>query len=173
VRIALPSSCSAPAAGGGWLSARATRHRVPVVVPDGRIRAGAEQRGHYVGVAVFGSEVQRRPPTAGDGNTGRRHWPAPTRHRFGPAPTRRTKDPPDEAVVVLDVQRCAGVDERIDGRQMAVFRRMVQRRLAIPVRCKGGGGVGVAQRATPTRVAGTHPVTGLQPRRYPGFLLMF
>ncbi len=98
----------------------------------------------------------------------RRHWPAPTRRRFGPAPTRRTKGPP-EVAVGLDVQRCAGVDERIDGRQMAVVRRPVQRRVPSPVQYKGGGGVGVAQGVTPTQRS--RCVTALRPK--PGFSFLF
>jgi hypothetical protein len=42
---------------------------LPVAVLDGRVRAGAEQRGRCVGVAVEGSPVQRRHP-AGDGGIG-------------------------------------------------------------------------------------------------------
>jgi hypothetical protein len=46
---------------------------VPVVVINGRVRAGAKQRGHYVdacmGGAQEGSNVQRRAPV-GNGGTG-------------------------------------------------------------------------------------------------------
>jgi hypothetical protein len=56
------------------------------------------------------------------------------------------KGPP--AVLVRDVQRCAGVDERTDIRQMAVAHRPVQRRPAMPVHAKARAGVGVAQRVT-------------------------
>jgi hypothetical protein len=71
--------------------------------------------------------------------------PMRPRRQCGPA----ADGPP--VAVGLDVQRCVGVDERADGRQMAVDRRIVQRRPPIPVQCKGGGGVGVAQRVPPTQ----------------------
>jgi hypothetical protein len=124
--------------GGGRPEADRRGTALPVFVLEGRVRAGAEQRGHYVGTS---SAVQRRGP-AGGGSTGP--------HRFGRAPTRRTKGPPGISVGGPCVQLCAGVDERIDSRQMAVFHRIVQRRPPTPVQCKGGGGVGVAQRVNPT-----------------------
>ncbi len=55
------------AAGGGRPMRRGTA--LPVFVLDGRVRAGAEQRGDCVDVAVVGSPVQRRHP-AGDGGIG-------------------------------------------------------------------------------------------------------
>jgi hypothetical protein len=73
----------------------------------------------------------------------RRHWAAALA-RADPPPIRPHRRPaaqkgPPAVDFGLDVQRCAGVDERIDGRQMAVFRRPVQRRPPIPpVQCKGG-----------------------------------
>ncbi len=53
------------AAGGGRPVRRGTA--LPEAVLDGRVRAGAEQRGRCVGVAVVGSVVQRRVLPAGDG----------------------------------------------------------------------------------------------------------
>ena len=43
---------------------------VPVALLDGRVRAGAEQRGRRGGVALVGSPVQRRGPAGIDGNGG-------------------------------------------------------------------------------------------------------
>ena len=68
--------------------------------------------------------------------------PDPHPSAVPPAP----KGPP--AVLVRDVQRCAGVDERTDIRQVAVARHPVQRRPAMPVHAKARAGVGVAQRVT-------------------------
>jgi hypothetical protein len=56
---------------------------LPRAVLDGRVRAGAEQRGDCGGVAAFGGPVQRREP-AGNGGIWRRHWPASTRPRADP-----------------------------------------------------------------------------------------
>jgi hypothetical protein len=71
VRAALPIiSCAllcrlpagtAAAAGGGRPCGTA-RRSVLVVVLDGRVRAGAEQRGRCVGVAFVGRPMQRRRP---------------------------------------------------------------------------------------------------------------
>ena len=60
--------------------------------------------------------------------------------------TPTAKGPPaPEVLVGLDVQRCAGVDERIEGRQMAVGHRIVERRPPFPVQARLGS-VRVAQR---------------------------
>jgi hypothetical protein len=65
---------------------------LPEAVLDGRVRAGAEQRGDCVGVALVGSDVQRRPP-AGGGGMGGGTGPCRPAADSAPQPTRRTKGP--------------------------------------------------------------------------------
>jgi hypothetical protein len=117
----------------------AVQRSVPVAVLDGRVRAGANQRGRCIGVGIACSQVQRRAP-AGTGGTGG-GLIHPDRNKAAPT----AKGPP---VVVLNVQRCAGVDERMDGRQIAVGRRIVQRRPPIPVQARAAEESGTKKHQT-------------------------
>ena len=67
VRVALPSSCGHRGCGCGGRPCGAARRSVPVSVLDGHVRAGADQRGRYVGVTIGGSTVQRREPARNGG----------------------------------------------------------------------------------------------------------
>jgi hypothetical protein len=138
----LPCTCGHRGCGCGGRPCGALRRSVPDAVLDGCVSAGAEQCSHYGSAAraaiaaVTGSLVQRRATTpASNGGTGSGTGP--------PRPHQRPRRPPrGPPAVGLDVQRCAGVDERMDGQQRAAPRRIVQRCPPIPVQARLGRGRG-------------------------------
>jgi hypothetical protein len=158
---------TAAAAGGGRPCGPA-RRSIPVAVLNGRVRTGAEQRSRCGGVASPCSIVQRRLP-AGNGGTGGGTGPPRPHRSAAPAAPKAQKGRP--VIVLLDVQRCAGVDERADGRQMAVAHRPVQRRPAIPVQARRGRGR-CGPEGRPTSVPVPIPYR-LRPRGYPVFFFVF